>query len=74
MMKLAEIEDLRAKERRREEERQMEEKFKQEMMAKFAYEGKLEQMNLQKRRMKELEHKKEVKKCNIGRTSLERKT
>jgi hypothetical protein len=36
----------------------MEEKFRRDMMAKFAQDEKLEQMNAQKRRMKELEHRK----------------
>ena len=34
--------------------------FRQKMMERFAQEDKLEQMAQQKRRMKEIEHKKEV--------------
>lgn len=64
MMRRAEIEDHAARARRKEEERLLEEKFKIDMMRKFAEEAKLEQLNLQKRRMKELEHKREVRNPN----------
>ena len=38
----------------------MEEDFKRKLMDKFAEDERLEQMNSQKRRMKELEHKREI--------------
>ena len=38
----------------------MEDEFKQRLMQKFAEDERLEQMNAQKRRMKELEHKREI--------------
>jgi len=38
----------------------MEEEFKARLMSKFAEDDRLEQMNQQKRRMKELEHKREI--------------
>ena len=42
------------------EEDRMEQEFRKMMMDKFAHDEKLEQLSAQKRRMKELEHKKEV--------------
>jgi len=50
----------RLKEERIAEERRMEDEFKQKLMAKFAEDERLEQMNAQKRRMRELEHKREI--------------
>ena len=38
----------------------MEDEFKRKMAEKFAEDERLEQMNAQKRRMKELEHKREI--------------
>jgi len=38
----------------------MEEDFKVKLMQKYADDDRLEQMNAQRRRMKELEHKREV--------------
>lgn len=38
----------------------MEDEFKQKLMEKFAEDERLEQMNAQKRRMRELEHKREI--------------
>ncbi len=38
----------------------MEDEFKQKLMQKFAEDERLEQMNAQKRRMRELEHKREI--------------
>ena len=38
----------------------MEEEFKRKLMEKFAEDERLEQMNAQKRRMRELEHKREI--------------
>lgn len=48
------------KEMRRQAEKEEEEAFRRMMMAKFAEDDRLEQMNAQKRRMKQLEHKREV--------------
>lgn len=50
------------KEMRRQAEKEEEEAFRKMMMAKFAEDDRLEQMNAQKRRMKQLEHKREVEK------------
>jgi hypothetical protein len=52
-----------AKERKRlqfEEEQRMETEFRRNMLEKFAREDKLEQLAQQKRRMKEVEHKREI--------------
>ena len=38
----------------------MEDEFKRKLMEKFAEDERLEQMNAQRRRMRELEHKREV--------------
>ena len=38
----------------------MEDEFKKKLMDKFAEDERLEQMNAQRRRMRELEHKREV--------------
>ena len=38
----------------------MEEEFRRRMMEKFAEDDRIEQMNAQKKRMKELEHKREI--------------
>ena len=43
-----------------EEEERMEEEFKIKMAEKFAEDERLEQMNAQKRRMREQEHKREI--------------
>lgn len=43
---------------RREEEKQEEEQFRVAMLEKFAEDDRLDQMNAQKRRMKQLEHRK----------------
>jgi len=45
---------------RREEEKQEEEGFRVAMLAKFAEDDRLDQMNAQKRRMKQLEHRKAI--------------
>eukprot|EP00951_Prasinocladus_malaysianus_P027184 scaffold243264_cov45-Prasinocladus_malaysianus.AAC.5 len=45
---------------RQEEERQEEERFRQMLLAKFAEDERIEQMNAQRRRMKQQEHKREV--------------
>ena len=54
--------DLELKQMRQFEEMKEEERVKQEMLAKFALDDKIEQMNMQKRRMKQLEHKHQVEK------------
>lgn len=46
----------------RQAEREEEEAFRRTMMAKFAEDDRIEQMNAQKRRMKQLEHKRAVEK------------
>ena len=48
------------KEERAAEERRMEDEFKVKLMEKFAEDERLEQMNAQRRRMREQEHKREV--------------
>lgn len=55
-------EQLAFKEMRRQAEKEEEEAFRKMMMAKFAEDDRIEQMNAQKRRMKQLEHKREVEK------------
>jgi hypothetical protein len=49
------------KEQQRQEEERMEKEFRKRMLEKFAEDDKIEQMNAQKKRMKELEHKREVR-------------
>lgn len=51
---------MKLKAERQEEERRMENEFKIKMAEKFAEDERLEQMNAQKRRMRELEHKREI--------------
>ena len=48
------------KEERQAEERRMEDEFKMKLAQKFAEDERLEQMNAQKRRMREQEHKREI--------------
>lgn len=55
-----EVEDLALKQRQKAVEKEEEEEFRRAMMDKFALDDKLEQMNAQKRRMRQLEHKKAV--------------
>lgn len=45
---------------KKQEEDRMEKEFRKMMMDKFALDEKLEQLSMQKRRMKEQEHKREV--------------
>eukprot|EP01016_Furgasonia_blochmanni_P056325 TRINITY_DN9585_c0_g1_i10.p2 TRINITY_DN9585_c0_g1~~TRINITY_DN9585_c0_g1_i10.p2 ORF type:complete len:338 (-),score=112.50 TRINITY_DN9585_c0_g1_i10:168-1181(-) len=59
-MQEAEREAMRMKEERRREEERMEKEFRDTMLKKFAEDDRLEQLNAAKRRMKELEHKREV--------------
>ena len=56
------IEDMASKQIRRQAEKEEEEGFRKMIMAKMAEDDRLEQMNAQKRRMKQLEHKREVEK------------
>lgn len=51
---------MRLKAERAAEEKRLEEDFKQKLLAKFAEDERLEQMAQQKRRMRELEHRREV--------------
>ena len=50
----------------------MEQEFRRLMMEKFAREDKLEQLAQQKRRMRELEHKKEVERLWLERLNAYR--
>lgn len=50
------------KEMQRKAEKDEEEAFRKIMLAKFAEDDRIEQMNAQKRRMKQLEHRREVEK------------
>jgi len=60
MMLEAYEESQQVKAERMAREAEEDEKFKQAMLAKFAEEDRLEQLSAQRRRMKQLEHKKEV--------------
>ena len=51
---------MRLKAERAAEEKRLEEDFKQKLLQKFAEDERLEQMNQQKRRMRELEHRRDV--------------
>lgn len=51
---------MRLKAERAAEEKRLEEDFKQKLLQKFAEDERIEQMNAQKRRMKEQEHKREI--------------
>ena len=51
---------MRLKAERAAEEKRLEEDFKQKLLAKFAEDERLEKMAQQKRRMRELEHRREV--------------
>lgn len=51
---------MRLKAERAAEEKRLEEDFKQKLLQKFAEDERLEQMNAQKRRMRELEHRREI--------------
>lgn len=51
---------MRLKAERAAEEKRLEEDFKQKLLIKFAEDERLEQMNQQKRRMREQEHKREI--------------
>lgn len=58
----AAIQAMRVKENIKKEEEKMENEFKSRLLEKFAEDERLEQLNAQKRRMKELELKKEIEK------------
>lgn len=62
MMQQTHQEQLAFKEMQKLAEKEEEEAFRIMMMAKFAEDDRIEQMNAQKRRMKQLEHKREVEK------------
>merc|ERR1719225_1295574 len=51
-----------------------EEAYRQQMMDKFAYDDKIEQMNAHKRRMKQQEHKREVEELIEKRRVIEQAT
>jgi hypothetical protein len=57
----AAIEHMQLKEERKREQDKMENEFKKKLMEKFAEDERLEQYNMQRRRMKEIEFKKEVR-------------
>lgn len=59
-MERAYQEALAFKETRTQAEREEEDRYRRAMMAKFAEDDRLDQMNAQRRRMKQLEHKREV--------------
>jgi hypothetical protein len=54
------VEDMEAKRLRLAREAEEEDRFRVAMMEKFANDDKVEQMNAQKRRMKKIEHQREV--------------
>jgi hypothetical protein len=58
-----EVKAIKAREAAAEEER-----ARSDMLAKFAEDDRIEQMNAQKRRMKQIEHKREV--CSTGSAQL----
>lgn len=62
MMQQAYQDAITVKEMRRQGEKEEEEAFRNMMMDKFAEDDRIEQMNAQKRRMKQLEHRREVEK------------
>lgn len=59
-MQLAEQEARERKRMMKEQEERLEKEFRNKMLEKFANDDKLEQLAQNKRRMKEVEHKKEV--------------
>jgi len=63
-------EQRRAKEKIKQEEAKMEQDFKQKMLEKFQEDDRIEQMNAQKRRMKELEHKREIERLWTERLAI----
>jgi len=61
---------LQLKAERAAEEKRMEDEFKRKLMEKFAQDERLEQMNAQKRRMRELEHKREIERLWTERLAI----
>lgn len=61
-VQLQEVEkqQLEIKKAKKRSEKEEDEKFREEMLAKFAEDDRIEQMNAQKRRMKQLEHRRAV--------------
>ncbi|MED6233907.1 hypothetical protein ATANTOWER_018955 [Ataeniobius toweri] len=70
MMQQSLQEQLAFKEMQKQQEKEEEEAFRKTMMAKFAEDDRIEQMNDRKRRMKQLEHKHEVEKLMEDRRRL----
>ena len=66
-LKREEQEQLAYKKARREAEAAEEEEFKHQMLAKFAEDDRIEQMNAQKRRLKQQEHKRAVEQLMADR-------
>lgn len=62
MMERAYQDAMAFKEMRMQAEKEEEDHFRTMMMAKFAEDDRIDQMNAQRRRMKQLEHKREVEK------------
>lgn len=62
MMQQTYQEQMAFKEMRRQAEKEEEEAFRKMMMAKFAEDDRIEQMNARKQRMKQLEHRRAVEK------------
>lgn len=62
MMQQACEEQMAFREMQRQAEKEEEEAFRKMMMEKFAEDDRIEQMNAQKRRMKQLEHRRAVEK------------
>lgn len=62
MMERAYQEAVAFKEMRRQAEKEEEDHFRRVMMDKFAEDDRIDQMNARRRRMKQLEHKREVEK------------
>ena len=61
----AERDDYAMKQARKAEEDRIERQFRQQMMDKFKEDERLEQLSQQKRRMKELQFKKDVRKREV---------
>lgn len=62
MLQQSQREQIAFKEMRKEAEKEEEAAFRETMLAKFAEDDRIEQMNAQKRRMKQLEHRRAVEK------------
>ena len=66
-MQKDQMEQRNHQQKRREAEQAEEDSLRQQMLAKFAEDDRIELMNAQKRRMKQLEHKKVTKYSIIAR-------